>query len=82
MPSGESISTLVSGFSGACSIGLSYGVHVSGHIVLAGAAGVLVAYSPAVGRAEPSDDPAIFHRLLEKSYGLLVAGGAGAGAGA
>ena len=36
--------------------------HVSGHIFLAGAAAVLVAYSPAVGGAEPSNDPAIFHR--------------------
>ena len=60
MPSGEGIPTLVFGFSGACWIGAGCSVHVSGHLVLAGAAGVLVAYSPAVGGAEPSNDPAIF----------------------
>ena len=80
MPSGEVIPTLVFGFAGACWIGEGYSVHVSGHLVLAGAAGVLVAFSPAVGGAEPSNDPAIFNRWLKKSYGLLIVGGAGAGA--
>ena len=60
MPSGELIPTVVPGFGGACSIGPSYSVHLSSHLVLEGADGVLVACYPAVGGAEPSDDPAIF----------------------
>ena len=47
-----------------------------------GGAGVLVADSPAVGGAEATNDPAIFYRRLKKSYGLLILGGADAGAGA
>ena len=78
MPSGESIPTLVPGGARACRIGPSCGVHVPGHLVLAGAAGVEVAYSASVGGSEPSDDPAIFYRCLKKSYGMLVARGAGA----
>ena len=60
MSSGESIPTLVPGGAGACRIGPSCDVHVPGHIVLAGAAGVEVAYSPSVGGAEPTGYPAIF----------------------
>ena len=60
-----------------CSSG---GVHVPGHIVLAGAAGVEAAYSPSLGGAEPADNPAIFYCCLKELDGLLVAGGAGAGA--
>ena len=80
MPSGEGIPTLVFCFPGACRIVTGFRVYVSGHLVLAGAARVLVADSPAVGGAEASNDPAIFYRRLKKSYGLLFVGGAGAGA--
>ena len=41
---------------------------------------MLVADSPAVGGAEATNDPAIFYRRLKKSYGVLIVGGAGAGA--
>ena len=60
MMSDESIPFLVPGFAGACRIGPSCDFHVSGNLVLAGAAGVEVAYSSSVGGAEPSGDPAIF----------------------
>ena len=60
MTSSEGVPTLVPGGAGACRIGLSYGVHVSGHLFLAGAAGVEVDYSPSMGGAEPADDPEIF----------------------
>ena len=50
------------GFAGACWIRAGCSVHVSGYIVLVGAAGVLVAYSTAVGGAQPSNDTAIFYR--------------------
>ena len=50
------------------------------HIVLSGAAGVEVAYSPSVGGLEPADDPENFYCCLKELDGLLVAGGAGAGA--
>ena len=43
---------------------------------------VLVVDSPAVEGVEATNDPAIFYRRLEKSYGVLIVGGAGAGAGA
>ena len=82
MPSGEGIPTLVFCFAGACWIGAGCCVYVTGYLVLAGGARVLVADSPAVGGAEPSNNPAIFNRRLKKSYGLLIVGGAGAGAGA
>ena len=80
MSSGESIPTLVLGGARACRIFPSGCVHVPGHLVLAGAAGVEVAYSPSVGGAEPADDPAIFYCCLKELDGLLVAVGAGAGA--
>ena len=51
-------------------------------LVLAGGACVLIADSPAVGGAEATNDPAIFYRILKKSYGFLIVDGAGAGAGA
>ena len=50
-------------------------------LVVAACACVLEADSPAVGGAEDTNDPAIFYRRLEKSYGVLTVGGAGAGAG-
>ena len=80
MPSGEGILTLVFCFPGACRIGAGCHVYVYGHLVLAGAARVLVADSPAVGGEETSNDPEIFYHRLKKSYGLLFVGGAGAGA--
>ena len=55
---------------------------MTGLLVLAGAAGVEVAYSPSLGGAEPADDPAIFYCCLKELDGLLVARDAGAGAGA
>ena len=79
MPSGEGIPTLVFGFTGACWIGAGCCVYMYGYLVLAGAARVLVADSPAVGGAEPSNYQAIFYLRLKKSYGLLIVGGAGAG---
>ena len=79
MTSGEGIPTLVF-FPGACWIGAGCCVYVSGYLFLARGARVLVADSPAVGGAEPSNDPEIFNRRLKKSYGLLIVGGAGAGA--
>ena len=51
-------------------------------LVLAVCACVLAVDSPAVGGAEATDDPAIFYRRLEKSYGVLIVGCAGASAGA
>ena len=69
-------------FTGACRIGAVCRVYVSGHLVLAGSARVLVADYPAVRGAEPSNDPAIFKRRLKKSDGLWFVSGAGAGAGA
>ena len=60
MPSGEVITTLVPGGAGAYRICSSGGVHMPGHLVLAGAAGVEVAYYPSVGGAEPADNTAIF----------------------
>ena len=78
MPSGEGILTLVFCFPGVCRIGAGCRVYVYGHLVLAGAARVLVADSPAVGGEESSNNPEIFYRRLKKSYGLLVVGGAGA----
>ena len=55
---------------------------MNGYLVLAGGASVLVADSPSVGGAEAYNEPAIFYRRMKKSYGLLIVGGAGAGAGA
>ena len=55
---------------------------MTGYIFLAGGARVMLADYPAVGGAEPSNNPAIFNRILKKLYGLLIVGGAGAGAGA
>ena len=52
---------------------------MAGEVVLSVCACVLVADSPAVGRAEATNDPAIFYRRLEESYGVLIVGGAGAG---
>ena len=53
---------------------------MAGELVLAVCACVLVADSPAVGGAEATNDPAIFYCRLEESYGVLIVGGAGAGA--
>ena len=80
MPSGEGIPNLVLCFTGAGRIGASCCVDVTVKIVLAGGACVLVADSPAVGGAEATNDLAFFYRRLKKSYGLLIVGGAGAGA--
>ena len=55
---------------------------MTGKLVLAGGACVMVADSPAVGGAEATNDPEIFYRRLKKLYGLLIFGGAGAGNGA
>ena len=54
---------------------------MAGELVLAVCACVSVADSPAVGGAEATNDPEIFYRRLEKSYGALIVGGAGAGTG-
>ena len=51
-------------------------------LVLVVCACVLVADSPAVGGAAATNDPEMFYRILEKSYGVLIVGGAGASAGA
>ena len=51
-------------------------------IVIAVFACVLVADYPVVGGAESTNDPAMFYRRLEKSYGVLIVGGADAEAGA
>ena len=53
---------------------------MAGEIFLAVCACVLVADSPAVGGAEATNDPVIFYGRLEESYGVLIVGGAGAGA--
>ena len=66
MPSGEGIPTLVLCFPGACRVGAGFRVYVSGHLVLAGGACVLVADSPAVGGAEATNYPAIFYLRLKK----------------
>ena len=55
---------------------------MDGNLVLAVCACVLVVDSPAAGGAEATNDPAIFYRRLEESYGLLIVDGAAAGAGA
>ena len=82
MLSGEVIPTLFLCFPGACRVGAGCRVDVTGKIVLAGGACVMVADSPAVGGAEATNDPEFFYCRLEKLYGLLIVGGAGAGAGA
>ena len=38
----------------------------------------MVADSPDVGGAEATNDPEIFYRILERSYVVLIVGGAGA----
>ena len=73
---------MVPGGAGACRICPSGGVHVPDHLVLAGSAGVEVAYSQSVGGAEPAHNPAIFYCCLKELDGLLATGGAGTGAGA
>ena len=55
---------------------------MAGKLVIAVCACVLVADSPAVGGEEATNDPAIFYRRMEESYGVRIVGGAGAGAGA
>ena len=55
---------------------------MDGGLVLAVCACVLVADSPSVGGAEATNDPEIFYRRLEESYGVLIVGGAGTSAGA
>ena len=55
---------------------------MAGELVLAVCACVLVADSPSMGGAEDTNDPAIFYHRLEESYGVLIVGGAGSGAGA
>ena len=80
MPSGEGIPTLVLCYPGACRVGVGCRVEVTGKLVLAGGDCVLVADSPAMGGVEATNDPAIFYRRLKESYGLLIVGGAGAGA--
>ena len=52
---------------------------MAGELVLAVCACVLVADSQAVGGVEATNNPAIFYRRLEESYGVLIVGGAGAG---
>ena len=69
-------------FPGAGRVGAGCLVDVTGKLVLAGGACVLVADSPAVRGAEATNDPEIFYRILKKTYGLLIVGGAGASAGA
>ena len=69
-------------FAGDGRVGSGCRVNVTGKLVLAGGACVLVADSPSVGGAEATNDPAIFYRRMKKSYGLLIVGGAGAVAGA
>ena len=82
MPSGEGIPTLVLCFPGAGRVGAGCCVDATSKLVLAGGACVLVADSPAVEGAKATNNPAIFYRRLKKSYGLLIVGGTGAGAGA
>ena len=65
MTSSEGVPTLVPGGARAFWIVPRCGVHVPGHLVLAGAAAVEVAYSPSVGGAEPADDPEIFYFCLK-----------------